>query len=136
MALFTSSADAKEILESLRRASGGVRPNLWARAAFGYSLSLVADPDMKSYDSEGQEYSEKMFFGQDEESLMALLRQRLRSYQKLDATSRSPLSWNEWRNPRRRLMAVTYLSQHRLSSVLNDCFIAIAAVQISAAGYS
>ncbi len=78
MALFTSSADAKDILETLRRASGGVRPNLWARAAFGYSLSLVADPDMKPYDSEGQEYTEKMFFGQDEEPLRALLRQRLK----------------------------------------------------------
>jgi len=78
MALLKTSAEAREILEKLRRA--GVRPNLWARAALGYSLSLTADPENTTYDSEGTEFQEPTFFGQDDkETLLALLRQRLGS---------------------------------------------------------
>src|SRR5438876_2642419 len=76
MALRRTSKDAKEILETFRR-STGIRPNVWARAALGYSLSLAAEPTRGDYDSEGTEFQEKVFFGPDEESLMALIRQRL-----------------------------------------------------------
>jgi len=75
MALPKTSAEAREILETLRRT--GVRPNLWARAALGYSLSLETPPEETRYDSEGTEFQEKVFFGIDEEPLLALLRQRL-----------------------------------------------------------
>lgn len=76
MALPKTSAEAREILETFRRATG-IRPNLWARAALGYSLSLEAPPEQIRYDSEGSEFQEKVFFGDDEEVLLGLLRQRL-----------------------------------------------------------
>ncbi|MCI0557628.1 MAG: DndE family protein, partial [Nitrososphaera sp.] len=76
MALPKTSKEAREILETFRRMTG-IRPNLWARAALGHSLSLNAEPDQVQYDSEGTEFQEKVFFGNDEESIMALLRQRL-----------------------------------------------------------
>ena len=78
MALLKTSGEARDILEKLRRSSG-VRPNLWARAAMGYSLSLPAEPEKTSYDSEGTEFREETFFGKDKEALMALLRQRVNS---------------------------------------------------------
>ena len=71
-----TSAKAREIMETFRRATT-IRPNLWARAALGYSLSLTADPEPSHYDSEGTEFQEKVLFGDDEETLMALLRERL-----------------------------------------------------------
>ena len=74
MGLLTTSKDAREILERLRRT--GVRPNLWARAALGYSLSLAESPDQADYDSEGTEFQEPVFFGDDRSVLLALLRQR------------------------------------------------------------
>ena len=74
MALLTTSKDAREILERLRRT--GVRPNLWARAALGYSLSLADSPKNADYDSEGTEFQEPVFFGEDKGVLLALLRQR------------------------------------------------------------
>lgn len=75
MSLFKTSKEAREILERFRRASG-VRPNLWARAALGYSLSLEATPEDLPYDSEGTEFNARVFFGDDEPTLLALLRQR------------------------------------------------------------
>lgn len=78
MALFKTSKEAREIMEDLRRKTG-IRPNLWARAALGYSLSLEAAPDFGSYASEGTEFQEPVFFGNDEAILLALLRQRLGS---------------------------------------------------------
>jgi len=74
MSLLTTSKEAREILEKLRRT--GIRPNLWARAAFGYSLSMKSEPENIHYDSAGTEFLEKVFFGKDEDILMALLRQR------------------------------------------------------------
>ena len=76
MALLKTSGEAREFLEKLRRSSG-VRPNLWARAAMGYSLSLPAEPEKTSYDSDGTEFNERTFFGEDKEPLMALMRQRM-----------------------------------------------------------
>lgn len=76
MTLPKTSKEAREILETFRRTTG-IRPNLWARAALGYSLSLPSEPDQKQHDSEGTEFQEKVFFGNDEEPLVALLRQRL-----------------------------------------------------------
>lgn len=76
MALLKTSKEAREILERLRRA--GVRPNLWARAALGYSLSLADPPEDGGYDSEGTEFQEAVFFGEDKGVLLALLRQKTR----------------------------------------------------------
>jgi DNA sulfur modification protein DndE len=76
MALPRTSKEARDILETFRTKSG-IRPNLWARAALGYSLSLAAEPEQRQYDSEGTEFQEKVFFGNDEGPIMALLRQRL-----------------------------------------------------------
>lgn len=78
MAMPRTSAQARDILETFRRATG-IRPNLWARAALGYSLSLEAHPEEMRYDSEGTEFQEKVFFGADEGPLLALLRQRIGS---------------------------------------------------------
>lgn len=75
MALFKTSKEAREIMENFRRT--GIRPNLWARAALGYSLSLEAEPETALYDSEGTEFQESTFFGEDEAILLALMRQRL-----------------------------------------------------------
>lgn len=75
MALFKTSGEAREILEQFRRT--GIRPNMWARAALGYSLSLEAEPDMVQLDSEGTEFQDRVLFGDDEEALLALLRQRV-----------------------------------------------------------
>jgi DNA sulfur modification protein DndE len=76
MALLKTSKEAREIMEEFRRKTG-VRPNLWARASLGYSLSLEAAPEMGPYDSEGTEFQEHVFFGDDAPVLLALLRQRL-----------------------------------------------------------
>jgi DNA sulfur modification protein DndE len=76
MALLTTSKEVTEILDSFRRATS-IGRNLWARAAFGYSLSLQSDPEPTPYDSEGTELSEKSFFGNDGATLLALLRQRV-----------------------------------------------------------
>ena len=70
-----TSADSREILERFRR-STGVRPNLWARAALGYSLSLDAEPPEGPFDSDGTEFQERVLFGDDGPVLLALLRQR------------------------------------------------------------
>jgi DNA sulfur modification protein DndE len=75
MALLKTSKEAREILEEFRRRTG-VRPNLWARAALGFPLSPEALPDAASYDSEGTEFQEPVFFGEDGPVLLALLRQR------------------------------------------------------------
>jgi len=76
MALLKTSKEARDILEELRRKTG-IRPNMWARAALGYSLSLDAPPQAISYDSDGSEFQESTFFGDDAPVLLALLRQRL-----------------------------------------------------------
>jgi len=79
MSLFKTSKDTKEILSKLRR-STAIRPNLWARAALGYSLSLESDPpDSSSYDSEGSEFPENVFWGDDKDIFLALIRQKLRT---------------------------------------------------------
>ena len=75
MALLKTSKEAREILEDLRRKTA-IRPNLWARAALGFSLSLEALPDSGPYDSEGTEFQEPVFFGDDGPVLLGLLRQR------------------------------------------------------------
>jgi DNA sulfur modification protein DndE len=76
MALLKTSQEAREILEAFRTKTG-IRPNLWARAAFGYSLGLEEQPDESHpYDSGGTEFLEGAFFGEDEDTLMALLRER------------------------------------------------------------
>jgi DNA sulfur modification protein DndE len=75
MALLKTSKEARETMEDFRRKTG-IRPNLWARAALGFSLSLEALPDSGPYDSEGTEFQEPVFFGDDEPVLLALLRQR------------------------------------------------------------
>lgn len=75
MALFKTSKEAREIMEELRRRTS-IRPNLWARAALGYSLSLEADPETGIYDSDGSEFPENVFFGDDGPVILALLRQR------------------------------------------------------------
>src|SRR5208337_376098 len=75
MGLFKTSAEAKTCLESFRTASG-LRPNIWARAAMGYSLSLESYPDDNNYDSNGQEFPREVFYGKDEQVFLALLRQR------------------------------------------------------------
>ena len=76
MALFTTSKEAREIMEEFRRKTS-IRPNLWARAALGYSLSLEAEPESGIYDSDGSEFPENVFFGDDAPVLLALLRQRI-----------------------------------------------------------
>ncbi|MCJ7573373.1 DndE family protein, partial [Candidatus Bathyarchaeota archaeon] len=76
MPLPKTSREAREILEAFRRATG-LRPNVWARAALGYSLSLQAEPEAMKYDSDGTEFQEKAVFGPDEAPLLALLRQRV-----------------------------------------------------------
>lgn len=70
-----TSAGAREILERFRR-STGVRPNLWARAALGYSLSLDGEPGEGPFDSDGTEFQERVLFGDDAPVFLALLRQR------------------------------------------------------------
>lgn len=75
MALLKTSKEAREIMEDFRRRTG-IRPNLWARAALGFSLSLEALPDGGPYDSDGTEFQEPVFFGDDKPVLLALLRQR------------------------------------------------------------
>jgi len=75
MALLKTSREVREIMEDLRRKTS-IRPNLWARAALGFSLSLEALPDGGPYDSEGTEFQEPVFFGDDGPVLLALLRQR------------------------------------------------------------
>ncbi len=75
MGLFKTSLEAKTQLEAFRRATG-VRPNIWARAALGYSLSLESYPDDNGYDSNGQEFTKEVFFGKDEAVFLALIRQR------------------------------------------------------------
>ncbi len=75
MGLFKTSLETKTQLESFRRATG-VRPNIWARAALGYSLSFESYPDDKDFDSNGQEFTREVFFGKDEEVFLALIRQR------------------------------------------------------------
>jgi DNA sulfur modification protein DndE len=77
MAFFKTSKEAREIMEDFRRTT--IRPNLWARAALGYSLSLEAKPEIGPYDSEGTEFQEHTFFGEDSAALLALLRQRVGS---------------------------------------------------------
>lgn len=54
----------------------GVRPNIWARAALGYSLSLESYPDDNNLDSNGQEFPREVFYGKDEQVFLALMRQR------------------------------------------------------------
>lgn len=75
MSLRTSS-EAREILERFRRATG-IRPNLWARAALGYSLSLETEPE-EDFDSGGSEFPERVLLGDDAPVLLALVRQRAR----------------------------------------------------------
>jgi len=75
MALLTTSAEAREILEKFRR-STGIRPNLWARAALGYSLSLEGEPPEGPFDSEGTEFQEPVLLGEDAPVFQALLRER------------------------------------------------------------
>lgn len=70
-----TSGAAREILERFRR-STGVRPNLWARAALGYSLSLDGEPAEGPFDSDGTEFQERVLFGEDGPVFLALLRQR------------------------------------------------------------
>ena len=77
MALFKTSKKAREIMEKFRSKTT-IRPNLWARAALGYSLSLEAETEKIGYDSEGTEFQENVFWGEYEDILLALLRQRLR----------------------------------------------------------
>lgn len=86
MALFKTSKKAKEILEQFRRT--GIRPNLWARAALAYSLSLEAAADDEQYDSEGAEFQEDTFYGKDKDILLALLRQRVGYNPKSDEIGR------------------------------------------------
>ncbi len=76
MALFKTSTEAREFLEMLRRKSGGVRPNVWCRVAFGLSLSQESLPDDEDTDSKGQEMPEDVFFGRHRAALMALMRER------------------------------------------------------------
>ncbi len=76
MPLLKTSKEAREIMENFRRRTG-IRPNLWARAALGYSLSLEAAPKTVVHDSEGTEFQEQTFFGEDSAVLLALVRQRL-----------------------------------------------------------
>ncbi len=85
MALLKTSKEAREIMEGFRRKTG-IRPNLWARAALGYSLSLEAAPETGPYDSEGTEFQEAVFFGEDSTVLLALLRQRLGRQLKIEET--------------------------------------------------
>lgn len=75
MALFTTSKEAKGILDNLRR--GGIRPNLWVRAALCYSLSTPSNEGLADFDSEGSEFQETTFFGPDKDVYVALIRQRL-----------------------------------------------------------
>jgi DNA sulfur modification protein DndE len=75
MGLFKTSTEVKNYLESFRRATG-LRPNIWARAALGYSLSFESYPDDNNYDSNGQEFPREVFYGKDEQVFLALLRQR------------------------------------------------------------
>lgn len=76
MPSFKTSEEARAILGKLRRATG-ILPNLWARAALGYSLSLDGIPEVENLDSNGTEFQDRTFFGDDREVLLALLRQRL-----------------------------------------------------------
>ncbi len=75
MALFKTSLEAKNTLETLRQATG-VRPNFWARAALCCSLSLPSAVEEANADSNGQEFPREVFFGKDEPVLLALIRQR------------------------------------------------------------
>lgn len=78
MAFLKTSKEAREIMEEFRRKTGGLRPNLWARAAFGYSLSLEAQPETGPYDSDGTEFTEDVLFSREGAAVFyALLRQRL-----------------------------------------------------------
>lgn len=70
-----SLSEAKPQHEILRRATG-LRPDLWARASLGFSLSLESSPDDINYDSNGQEFTREVFYGKDEPVFLALIRQR------------------------------------------------------------
>lgn len=74
MALPRTSREARDILENLRR-STSVRPNLWTRAAIGYSLSLPERLPETHYDSDGTEFQERVLLGDDQETLLALVRE-------------------------------------------------------------
>jgi len=75
MSLLKTSKEAREFLEKLRRTN--IRPNLWARAALGYSLSLESEPEKVTYDSDGTEFQAKQIYGDDEDIILALIRQRI-----------------------------------------------------------
>ncbi len=71
-----TSRDAKELLEQLHR-STGIRRNMWCRAALGLSLCLpYSSHNEEKSDSDGMELSRQMLFGDDEPTLLGLLRQR------------------------------------------------------------
>jgi len=70
-----TSSEANAVLEKLYRASN-VRPNLWARAALGYSLSQSQDVRLLEADSNGKEMSDSTLLGDDAPVFLALLRQR------------------------------------------------------------
>lgn len=76
MERFRTTRETKDVLERLSRATG-VRRNYWSRAALGLSLSLEGElSDTETLDSEGMEHSRQMIFGEDEATLLALIRQR------------------------------------------------------------
>lgn len=78
MERFKTSKSAMEILDRLSRATG-VRRNQWSRASLGLSLSLESLPvDDSSIDSDGMEHTRSMLFGDDEPTLLALIRERHR----------------------------------------------------------
>lgn len=76
MERFKTTKAALEFLERLTRTTG-IRRNVWSRGALGWSLSLEDLPDEKEQlDSDGMEHTRQMIFGEDEPTLLALLRQR------------------------------------------------------------
>ena len=75
MAQIRTSAEARDLLEDLRRRSQ-VRPFLWARTAFGLSLSFPGDPPSGPFDNNGTEFKFVTLFGEDEDLFRALLTER------------------------------------------------------------
>ncbi len=75
MAQIKTTAQSREFLEELRRRSLG-RPNMWARAALGFSLGIEAEPEMGPYDNNGTEFKFGTLLGEDEEVFTALLIER------------------------------------------------------------
>lgn len=74
MVLFHVSKGAKQILERLQTATG-IRTSQWTRVAFGLSLNERRALPEEKQDSGGSYFHDSVFFGGDEATFLALLRE-------------------------------------------------------------